>query len=333
MTHYFKLVALSDSDWLQTEFLAGRVRFGWSGPGMDLRVLRHKEERSEEEAITWRYTKFLIERIEPGDRVVLQFDQPLREFWIGEIAKKGYEFDASQRDDFNHILHIKPLTRRAVSAISTIVPAHLRHDLTKRGQYYEIYPQESISALDQIVAERLWEDPASREPRTGEQDYFDTHAHLIRWTIEAISRRWPAKHFERFCERLLESLDFVEVKDPRDTKQGWDLLIRIRDSITGKILLDDVPVQCKNYQGEVSDNRPIDDLKRSILDKHSNSSVAYLFILGDLTEEYRHRIDRAQEELSKGRDAPVELVVVDQERIAELFIAKFGSGIVQHSSD
>ena len=109
-TRYFKLVSLHDRDWLAAEFKAGRVRFGWSWPGTDLRKLREKDDLTNDERITWRYTKFLIERLEPGDRIVCQFEQPLREFWIGALdllalAHTAYGsqpgFGVEQRDPRN----------------------------------------------------------------------------------------------------------------------------------------------------------------------------------------------------------------------------------------
>lgn len=113
--------------------------------------------------------------------------------------------------------------------------------------------------------------------RTDDNTLDDTLRRTKDHIIQEISRRWPSKDFERFCERICKSLDHVEVKEQSDRGKGWDLLIRIINPITETILLDDVPVQCKNYSREVWDNRAIDDLARSI--RNSKSRVAYLFII------------------------------------------------------
>ena len=65
LKRYFKLVILRESAWLFKEFLNGRVRFGWGGPGMDLRVVCKKsiEMRSPDERMTWRYAQFLLNRL------------------------------------------------------------------------------------------------------------------------------------------------------------------------------------------------------------------------------------------------------------------------------
>lgn len=312
---YFKLVALHDDpSWLASEFRAGRVRFGWSWPGCDLRVLRKKSNRSADERISWRYTQFLTERLRAGDWVVCQFDQPLREFWIGEILEEGYEFDTNGRKDFNHILNVRPLTEKPVSMTS--VSYALRHDLTKRGQYYEIYPEQSVRELTRIVDERLWDAPTATTIRTEEHEFVEWYSDLQKQIISSVSERWKAKDFEVFCERLCESIPYVEVKTKQDTKQGWDMLVRILNPVTGEPLLDDVPVQCKNFQGKVHNKGPIEDLERCI--RNSNSHLAYLFILGELSDEFRRDVDRTAERLSEELGRRIELVLVDESRIADL---------------
>jgi hypothetical protein len=54
-------------------------------------------------------------------------------------------------DDFNHVLHIKPLTVQPIPINAKSVTGALKHALLKRGHYYEIYPEDSIRELDVIV--------------------------------------------------------------------------------------------------------------------------------------------------------------------------------------
>ena len=146
MPRYFKLVCLSDPAWLVGEFRNGRARFGWSPPGTDLREIRKKEwgTWSEEQRVAWTYTKFLLERVRPGDRIVVQLEQPLERFLIGEVIEPGYEFSPGTLDDFNHVLNVRPLTTDPLPVNSKDVSGALKHDLSKRGQYYEIYPERSL---------------------------------------------------------------------------------------------------------------------------------------------------------------------------------------------
>src|SRR5690242_1494422 len=128
MRRYFKLVSLHDNpSWYIQEFQNGRARFGWSGPGMDLRALRLKQQRLGDERITWSYSKFLIERIVPGDRVVIQVEQPLQRFLIGDVLAPSYDFSPGNLEDFNHVLNVQALTPEPVPVNSKAVTAALKH--------------------------------------------------------------------------------------------------------------------------------------------------------------------------------------------------------------
>lgn len=320
MPRYFKLVCLhEDPNWYIQEFLSGRARFGWSGPGSDLREIRSKDWRiwSDDERVTWSYTKFLLERIVPGDRVVTQTEQPLQSFLIGEVVAPGYDFSPGDLEDFNHLLHIKPLTTEPIPVNSKAVTAALKHDLSKRGQYYEIYPEGSIRELDVIVEQLASNTLDLKSTRTDDDTLDHTLRDAKRHIVREISQKWPGKDFERFCELLCREVDYIEVKERRDTGRGWDLLVRIINPLTQTILLDDVPVQCKNYSGDVSSHEPIDDLERSI--RNSKSQVAYLFILGQLSDDFVRTLERREEALEKDLGRPISLEVVGEDRIAELY--------------
>ena len=135
MPRYFKLVCLHDDpQWYLEEFRQGRARYGWSGPGSNLRSIKARidagewKNRTDDEVQAWSYTQFLIERVGIGDRVVVQTEQPIRTFLIGEVIPPGYEFSPGDLDDFNHVLHITPITREADTAV---IPASV--DLFKKS--------------------------------------------------------------------------------------------------------------------------------------------------------------------------------------------------------
>ncbi len=320
MHRYFKLVCLhEDAAWYTREFLSGRARFGWSAPGLDLRkiVMKNPSERSEDERVTWRYTGFLRERIEPGNRLVIQTEQPLQRFLIGEVIEPGYDFAPGDLEDFNHLLHAKPLTSEPIPINSKAVTAALKHDLSKRGQYYEIYDEDSISELDQIVDQLLLGTIELATIRTEDDTLDQTLRSIKRRIVDEISRKWPSKDFERFCELLCKQVGYIEIKTRQDTGKGWDLLLRIINPLTRTTLIDDVPVQCKNYSGEVNSEQAIDDLERCV--RNSKSPVVYLFILGRLSQDFLHALWRRQVSLKKELNRDVSFELVDEDRIAELY--------------
>jgi hypothetical protein len=326
MQRYFKLVCShEDPAWYIGEFLAGRARFGWSGPGTDLRAIKKKmdsglwRDRTEQEAVAWTYTQFLIEHLRAGDRLVIQPEQPLRRFLLAEVVSPPYQFSPGDMDDFNHVINVKPLTTQAISVNAKAVSAALKHDLSKRGHYYQIYPEDSIRELNAIVTkvERGTLDFTS--VRTDEDTFDDTHSAVTAVTVQTIARHWRGKDFEKFCERICQSLDYVEVIERSDRGKGFDLLIRILNPVTGTPLLENVPVQCKNYSGEVSDFRAIEDLERSI--RHLRSPIAYLFIMGVLTPAFLAELERRKKALEQALAATLTFEIVGQDRIAELYFS------------
>lgn len=319
MNRFFKLLCEPDQpDWYLNEFLNGRARFGWSGPNCDLRVLSKtkNEDCTEEQLLTWSKTKFLYERVKCGDFIVIQIGRPIQDFLIAEVVSPGYEFLPGNLDDFNHVLHVLPLTKMPIPVNSNSVSAALKHDLSKRGHYYEIYPEGSIAELTALISKSQKGEIDFSSARTDEDTLDLTLADIKKSAVRKISRQWPAAKFEVFVSKLLQKVDYVELKSHCDSGKGWDLLIRILNPITNEILVDNVPVQCKNFTDRVETFCPIDDLERSI--RNSNSNLAYLVILGDLSEAFLEEFDLRQERLKNELQRDVRFELINEDRIAEL---------------
>lgn len=287
---------------------------------MDLRTIAKKQsnECSADELLSWRKTQFLINRLKPGDRVIAQFGRPLLEFWLAEVLEEGYHFDSIPRDDFNHILSVRPLAKKSIPINASFVTGFLKHDISKRGNYYEIYNSESIEALDRICKDQLWNSPKIDEQRKATDDFIDVEFLLVKETAKLINKHWPSKAFESFCEQLLSRLPGIEVISRKDSGKGWDLTLRILDPITGEVLFDEVPAQCKNFTDVVLTEAPIRDLERCV--RNSESSIAYLFILGNLSDQFLQALELSQSQLGEelGRDITYRLV--DQEAIARRYL-------------
>jgi len=323
MHRYFKLVCLwkERQSWLEEELRSGRIRFGWSPRESDLREIKKKvdasDQISQQQAVTWRYSQFLINRISNESRVIIQFEQPLRNFFIAEI-NGPYDYSGKEVD-FNHILPCKLLAPESIDIYSSIISHALRHDLSKRGHYYEIYSDRSRNELEEIIKDEKWKSDQYRIKQSDELELAKTSEEILDKTAKSISEKWKAKDFEKFIHHLLAHIEGIEVKNRGDEKKGWDLKIQIIDPLTGLVIADDIPVQCKNFTGEVMAEKPIEDLERSI--RNSESNIAYLFIMGVISAEYQKKIDKKAEELSKEFGRKIIFYVVDQERIAELYLS------------
>lgn len=329
---YFKLVVCpfgpgeTPKDWVEKvrrQILDGKAHYGWSWIPMDpphgtadLRVLLKKLQRGEQlegkEKVVWNRCQFLIKRIEIGDRLIIQTERPLRRFLIVEVTGP-YGFLGTE-SDFNHYLECKAITEEYVNI--DLVSQYVRHDLrNKRGHYYRIDRKATIEYLDSMIERKSWRGEEAH-PRTHAHEKEETKDESIAGVIKIIQRRWPAKDFETFMKELIGKMPCVElVDDSKDNHKGWDFLIRIPDPLcSGELLHDRVPVQCKNYTDEVNCDKPIDDLMRCV--QNSDSTIFYLCILGDVTEEFKEKLADAAERAGDNAGRDVQFRIVDQHEIA-----------------
>jgi hypothetical protein len=332
MTRYFKYVSIRNgqTDWILNEIKQGRARFGWSGPGSDLRLIQSKDPRNRttEEKVVWKYTQFLVNRLKPGDRLIVQLDSPLRHFLIAEV-NGPYGSTEPNEKDFNHYIECTLLTESFINVESEAISQSLRHHLSKRGHYYEIYDKDAKDELDLIVEKVISKDlkflEANQNKRSADFEHSALKEIVIKETIKSISKKWPSSYFEKFVVELIQIIPGLEVKKQGDSKKGWDLTIRILDPIDGSILHDDIPVQCKNYNGKVKTHKPIEDLERCT--KNSNSPLVYLFIIGELTDEFYKKFDERLEQIKNKIKKEVEWRIIGQEQIAKLYLNKLGSSV------
>lgn len=321
MANYYKLVALNDGkkDWMIEEIRKGRLRFGWSSKGMDLRVLKDKENKNPSEKIVWRMSQFIINRLKKDDILIVQLERPLRKFMVVkvvEVNKSLYDFDGTQ-DDFNHIIHCEPITYDEVDIESKYLSKSFRHDLTKRGHYYAIYNENTIDEIDKFINNRLWEKNDFNKKSNLEIELEKTKDKLIDDVIRYISNDWKSKDFEILVTKVFNAIDGVRAVN-RDSGKGWDIIVEIKNPILNSQPIE-IPVQCKNYYGDVNTDRPIEDLERCVL-KHE-SDIAYLVILGNLTNEFMKKIEKSKENMTSKIGKAVEYEIINERDFANLYLS------------
>lgn len=333
MRNWFKLVATNEENekWMLNELENGKLHYGWSPKGSNLIAL-NKLSWAELDAITleinaWkpkaseilRKGYFLIQRIKSGDRIVVQLESPLRKFYIFEVTD-GYKYSEIERDDFNHTLIGKLLCEKEIPLFSSCISNGLRHDLTKRGRYYQIYSSTSCCELDEFVQQQKWDSPNLLIDATHESEMEKMQYEIKQNAITVIRNRWQSKRFEEFVADLISKTNGVEIKNGWDSGNGWDLTITIRDNITEEVLYDDVPVQCKNYLGEVITTRPIEDLERCIKNSNKTVDIAYLFIFGQLKDQFYNNVRILEQKLQDELKRNIRFRIVDQDQIVNLYL-------------
>ena len=165
---------------------------------------------------------------------------------------------------------------------------------------------------------KKWKTPEHSLRSSQEIELERTRKQIAESTIKTIGKQWKGKYFEEFMSILLNRIPGVEVNFWGDTGKGWDLLLRIIDPLSGEILHDDVPVQCKNYEGPVETRKPIEDLERCA--KNSDSNLIYLVITGDVSNHYMAEISRTEQSLSAELKRNISFKVITEERLAELYL-------------
>ena len=333
MSKWFKICCFNEGreEWMKQELLEGRLHFGWSPPGSDLRRLgvmswenRDKlvlgnEEWTATGSEIFRTGQFLLNRIASADRIAVQFAQPLREFYLFEVIE-GYDYPSKEQSDFNHILRGRPLAPSAITYFSKYVTNELRHALSKRGKYYQIYPEGALRELDEIVDNRLWTKDDLKDETSQSIEMMKLQDAVIDRTVTLIQQKYQSKYFEQFVADVLKNLPGIELKARGDSGYGWDLTITIRDVLTGEVLLDDIPIQCKNYEGVVSTTKPFEDLERSIKNSPKHVKTAYLVIIGDLTEKFYHSLEAFETRVRTELEREIEFRVIDQRQLARLYL-------------
>lgn len=316
---YFKVVAThrGKEEWMLKEFNNGRLRFGWGWKDCDLREIAKipRGDRSSNQKKAWRYSQFLLNRIKIGDRLVIQHKQPLRKFLLAEVTG-DYFFDSNPGEDFNHILSIKPHYKDYIDLNSKIIPGYLKKALTKRGQYYEIYPTDAINKLNEIIEGRSWKSEDYDDHRKFNDELDDSASEVLETVKKTISKHWKAKDFEKFNENLLQLIPGVDVKFAGDRGEGYDLLIQATDPLTLEVLSDQIPVQCKAYKGKVNKIEAVNDIERAI--RNTDSKLGYIAILGDLTDYFRDYVIETEERLSNELNEDVKIKILDHDNLARL---------------
>lgn len=316
---FYKVVATNKGkeDWMFEEFNEGRFRFGWGWKDCDLSKISNISwsDRTSSQKTAWRYAQFLLNRVKVGDRLVIQHEQPLREFLLAEVTGE-YFFDTNPGKDFNHILPIKPLYNGFIEINSKIIPGFLKNALTKRGQYYEVYPKDAINRLNEIIDEKLWESEDYHTDRKFKDELSDAESAVLDSIKNSISKHWKSKDFEKFIERLFRLIPGVDVKLAGDNGKGYDLLIQVTDPLTLEVLSDQIPVQCKAYKGDVHTIKAVKDIERAI--RNTESSIGYIATLGDLTEKFENYRIETEERLSAELDNEIQIKVINHETIARL---------------
>ncbi|GAA0866028.1 hypothetical protein [Paraclostridium tenue] len=321
MVNYYKILALNSGkkDWMIDEIRQGRLRFGWSKKGNDLRVLANKKEKTDEEKIAWRKAKFILEKLKKDDVLIVQLERPLRKFMVVKVVEVNgsiYDFDGEQ-DDFNHIIYCKPITNNEVNIDSNYNSKIFKHDMTKRGSHYEIYNEDTIEEINYFIVHKIWEEPDFNVKSILQIELEKTHEKLVSDVVKLLANDWKSKDFDILVSKVFSAIDGADVII-RELKDDWDILLEIKNPILNSKPIE-IPVICKNYSGEINVEDTIRDLERCLREYSSNS--VYLVMLGTLTEELVEAVEKSKENMIKELGKHIDYEIIDEREFANLYLS------------
>ena len=279
----------------------GEGRFGWSY--VESADLRQLDERIEQNG--WNslnndekhcYQHFLLS-ICPNDYVVYV---NLPSFGKCTVAKVTgcYEW-RYEDDDFNHRFAIDVSSLRVFDRDDARVHPYLSARLKLPRRQWRVYAEREFQNLLDVL-ERGAEEHRARTPedslsylQKGSKEHLDRIA-------DGINRTYPGKELEELIAATLKRVPGVRrvehMKGRAD--RGADLEVEIE---TIPPLVQNLVVQVKSYEGEISDTKAVEDIANTIDDADMGLIVS---TATSVSVDFRDAMDKLKEEKHK----PVELL-------------------------
>lgn len=302
--------------WIRDELDEGRLRFGWSGEGSDLRELERKRADgmtlSDRESETWKKGHKLITEMEKGDLVFTPGVPNGNHFAVAHVSGE-YRFDPNGASRWRgHVLPVTPLVssvHRLSPSVSARVVSSISNprSITRMGAPWGDV-QRLLGAAD---AESL--DIAS--PPMERIDELARGA--TRAISETLASEFRGKGFEVPVRRLLEALyTDAEVKHARQLDiAGIDILVHLSDPLGFER---DIAVQVKHWTHEPDTTALRDealDAIRRAKERHPEVDAGLVFTLLDtIPPETQREADRLSEQLG------IDVVVLGLDQAAPLFL-------------
>lgn len=319
MPNYYKLVCAGEnkSEWLFSEYLAGRVRFGYGWPECDLRILAQQdaETLTDNQLLAWHYAQFLINKLIYGDCLILQFEEPLNKIVIARVTE-GYDYDENEKEDFNQIVRCVPLCDKYIYLSCSAVSFSLYRCLSKKGEYFQIFAADAISEINSLIrGNGLKNDYSPQEQRTP-VGYSGAARRMSQNENKYAPQKQASLQFQNMVCALIENCDNFEVMKPDAGPQGCDLLMHIIDPLSREILHAEVPVLCKTNITDDVIPAILDELETCV--RCFNSGIVYLFVSNELSANMQRYIKLRRIRLSRDSRNDIHFIIIGKTQIAQL---------------
>ncbi len=279
----------------------GEGRFGWSYvESADLRQLNERIQQRGWDSLNDDekdcYQHFLLS-VCPGDYVVYVNVPDWGKCTLAKVTG-CYEW-RYEDDDFNHRFAVDASSLRKFDRDGSEVHPYLSRRLKLPGRKWRVYAEREFrSLLDEL--ERGAKEHRARTP----EDYLSYLRKEIDKDLEQIAARvnrtYPGKDLEELIAATLRRVPGVKQVEHMKGRadRGADLEVEIE---TIPPLVQKLVVQVKSYEGEISDTRAVDDIRRTIDDAHMGLIVS---TATSVSNGFQEAMDKLKVEKGK----PVELL-------------------------
>ena len=282
----------------------GKSRFGWSWKDEhNLKIDRGNNWKNN-------WTKehgrqlFLL-RIKPGDWIV-HIHMPSYGWCVAARVVIEYDFDeginTSDGQDFRHVFQIDvesivEFERSKVHSAVNLYPMQRHQQVYAVDEFLE-----SIEAIKAIKDGREIEIEGKRE----RHDLLNATDKVLEQIACLIHRTHRGKKLESFLAEVFRKIPGVSDvhengSSGRRGEHGADLIVTTSTSV-GKLKIENlIVVQVKSYKGDVSDTRPVDQIKEAIKhykhDKYDQANAGMIITTGKRTETLENAVIAAGKEL------------------------------------
>lgn len=283
----------------------GKSRFGWSS--RDEHNLKIDRENNWKNNWTEEHGRqlFLL-RIKPGDWIV-HIHMPSYGWCVAARVVSEYDFDeginTSDGQDFRHVFQIdvgsivkferSPKKKKVHSAVNL-------YPIQRHQQVYAV--DEFLESIKAIKDGREIEIEGSRE----RHDLLNKTDKVLEQIAGLIHRTHRGKKLESFLAEVFRKIPGVSDvhengSSGRRGEHGADLIVTTSMSV-GKLKIENlIVVQVKSYEGDVSDTRPVDQIKEAIKhykhDKYDKANAGMIITTGKKTETLENAVIAAGKEL------------------------------------
>ena len=288
---------------------AGESRFGWSSEKTaDQRILRKRYVQNGWDSLTQNeqncYHDFLLE-ITPDDFVVHINVPNWGECTLAKI-ESAYNF-RYEDEDFNHRFKVDPNSVRTFNRNDSRVHPALSARLKLQGRWWRVSKEQEFFGLLEAL------EVSSIEPAISDRTPLDNLRFLsselrvpLSRIAEKIHHTHPNKDLENFILEIFENVPGVEkvIAQKGRADKGADLLVEFGFGSIPE-LLQTIVVQVKSWEGELSDPRPLVDIKNAFA-YYQNANMGLIVSTNtSCSDQFRIELDKLREESGK----PISLLI------------------------